>query len=123
MFLVIPFALVLSLSVGVTVNATTSSFDEKNSIKAAEQEKYKKELSNLTKEEIRSYFMKIDEDYDVGEPFSLKEQTFIEMYAKPVNPGEINLSKSLRINESKTVAGITVRVNGVIYDDIQNLIN
>lgn len=112
---------------GLTTSADTSESyipQEKNDSDVKEEkEKYKKELSNLTKDEIISYFKKIDEEYEIGEAFSLKDQTFIEMYAKPVNHSDIILNKSKSINKKRTVNGITITVKGTIYDDIQNFMN
>ena len=65
----------------------------------------------------------IDEEYEIGETFSLKDQTFAEMYAKAVDQNSVELFKSSKFNRSKTVNGITVKVSGTIYDDSQNIIN
>ncbi|MBR7795124.1 hypothetical protein GT022_03570 [Agaribacter marinus] len=92
-------------------------------IESSEKEKYKKEMSNLTQEEIYENFIKIDQEYDIGEEFSLKDQAFIEMYAKPVDSWEITPFKSKKISGSKSQNGVTVKVSGTIKDDIQNVIN
>lgn len=65
----------------------------------------------------------IDEEYEIGETFSLKDQTFAEMYAKAVDQNSVEPFKSSKFNRSKTVNGITVKVSGTIYDDSQNIIN
>ncbi|UTR16878.1 hypothetical protein MM221_10395 [Salipaludibacillus sp. LMS25] len=104
---------ILGLSFSSTSSADTFS----------EKEAYQKELSNLSAEEIRANFERIDEEYEIGEAFSVKDQTFIEMYASPVNKGEFTTLASKKISASKTVNGIKVTVNGTIKDDIQNLVN
>src|SRR5699024_5722084 len=85
------------------------------------EEKYKEELSNLTQEEIHENFQRIDEEYDIGEEFSLKDQTFIKMYAKPVD-SKVSVLKSKKISGSKTQNGVTVKVSDTIKEDILNVI-
>lgn len=68
-------------------------------------------------------FKRIDKEYEIGEAFSLKDQTFVEIYAKAVDQNSVELFKFSKFNRSKTVNGITVKVSGTIYDDSQNIIN
>src|SRR5699024_362413 len=58
----------------------------------------------------------------LGEEFSLKDQTFIKMYAKPVD-SIVSVLTSKKISGSKTQNDVTVKVSGTIKDDIQNVIN
>lgn len=101
--------------------ASTQSSNDTNTTE--EEEKYKEELSNLTQEEITSNFERINQEYDIGEVFSPKDQTFVKMYAEPVNSQEITTLGSTNIYGSETVNGITVEVSGTIGHDIQNIIN
>lgn len=126
MVFIIPIALILSLAMVLPGNnlASAAMNDSKEDVDLkSEKEKYKTELSNLTEEEISKNFTRIDEEYDIGQEFSLKDQVFIEMYATPTNPDGITLFKTKAVNKSKTFNGITVTINGSIYDDIQNIIN
>lgn len=115
MFLIVSFALVL----GFTGNV----FADSSSMEQIKKEEYQEELSNLNDTEVAENFKRIDEEYEIGEEFSLKDQTFVEMYAKAVDQNSVELFKSSKFNRSKTVNGITVKVSGTIYDDIQNVIN
>lgn len=114
-FLILIVALAFGFILPVTSFASTDSGH-------TSEEKYKEELSNLTQEEIHENFQRIDEEYDIGEEFSLKDQTFIKMYAKPVD-SKVSVLKSKKISGSKTQNGVTVKVSGTIKDDIQNVIN
>lgn len=116
--------LVMTLVFVIGFSFSTVSADSTDLSTELEKEKYKEELSNLTTEEINENFKRIDEEYEIGEEFSLKDQKFIEMYAvKPKNESEITPFAQKKINKSRTVDGITVKINGYIKDDIQNLIN
>ncbi|MCY9374792.1 hypothetical protein MOF34_06490 [Bacillus sp. T17B1] len=94
-----------------------------NSAAAATNDDFKEELSNLTQEEVVSNIQRIDQEYEIGEAFSEKDQVFIQMYAKPVNDGMFSIAMSKYISGSKSANGVTVKVSGTIKDDIQNLIN
>ncbi|MCY7781649.1 MULTISPECIES: hypothetical protein [unclassified Bacillus (in: firmicutes)] len=94
-----------------------------NSAAAATNDDFKEELSNLTQKEVVSNFQRIDQEYEIGEAFSEKDQVFIQMYAKPVNDGMFSIAMSKYISGSKSANGVTVKVSGTIKDDIQNLIN
>lgn len=99
-----------------TVNAETIN-------NTTETGKYKEELTDLTEEEVNERFSEIDKNYDLGEEFSKKDQAFIEMYAKPVNSSGIELFKSKKVSSSRTVNGITVKVNGTINANVNGIIN
>src|SRR5699024_4874596 len=111
-FLILIVALAFGFILPVTSFASTDSVHNY-------KKKYKEELSNLNQEEIHENFQRIDEEYDIGEEFSLKDQTFIKMYAKPVD-SKVSVLKSKKISGSKTQNGVTVKVSGTIKDDIQN---
>ena len=111
--LTMPFVLLLGFTFNGTANASTKGSEEA----------YKKELSMLTEEEKISYFERIDQEYTIGEKFSLKDQTFVEMYAEKPNTSGISLLASETISGSKTSNGVTVKVSGTIKDNIQNIIN
>lgn len=123
LFLAMPFVLMLGLISNITANAASNVSEEDYSSQTVEAEKkaYKEELSNLTQAEKVAYFERIDQEYNIGEEFSLKDQTFVEMYAKPV--GGMSLFATKSISGSKTANGVTVKVSGSLKDDIQNVIN
>ncbi|MFJ7640729.1 hypothetical protein [Peribacillus sp. NPDC097225] len=125
LFLAMPFVLILGFTFNITANASSNVSEEDYLSQTVETEKeaYKEELSNLTQEEIDAYFEKIDQEYNIGEEFSLKDQTFVEMYAKKANPSGMTLFASKSISGSKTSNGVTVKVSGTIKDDIQNILN
>lgn len=79
-------------------------------------------MANLSTEEIQANFTRIDEEYEIGEALSLKDQTFVEMYANSATPS-IELFGSKKVSNSKTAKGITVKVSGTIKEDIQNFLN
>ncbi|MCY7858735.1 hypothetical protein MOB44_19105 [Bacillus sonorensis] len=121
-------AMLLVLTLGFTFNNTTHatskvSKEDYSSQTEEEKQAYKEKLTNLTQEEIVSNFERINREYNLGEEFSLKDQAFVEMYATPVNPEGVNILATKYISGSKTSNGVTVKVNGNIKDDIQNLIN
>ncbi|MDI3411668.1 hypothetical protein QKW52_21725 [Bacillus sonorensis] len=119
-------AMLLVLTLGFTFNNTThatSKEDYSSQTVEGQKQAYKEELTNLTQEEIVSNFERINREYNIGEEFSLKDQIFVEMYASPVNPEGVNILATKYISGSKTSNGVTVKVNGNIKDDIQNLIN
>lgn len=70
------------------------SFGFTNSVAAATNDDFKEELSNLTKKEVVSNIQRIDQEYEIGEAFSEKDQAFIQMYAKPVNDGMFSIAIS-----------------------------
>lgn len=115
-------ALVLAFVFGIILPSTSfASTDLKT-----EKESYEKELSGLTQEEVIANFERIDQEYDIGEEFSLKDQTFVEMYATPIPQNDdliITPLASKYVSGTRTVNGITVTVSGTIKDDIQNVIN
>lgn len=115
--------LVTALILGVTLPSTSFASTKVNSETETKEKLYEEELSDLTQEEINSNFERIDKEYVIGEQFSIKDQTFIEMYAKPMNTGGMTIFKTSKVSASKTVKGITVKINGAIKDDIQNVIN
>jgi|SRR5699024_7975933 len=117
--LVVLFILTLGL-VANTASAETADSSTKD------VDKYKDELANLSEEEVSEKFSEIDERYDMEEEFSKKDQAFIEMYAKPVEEdGSHNITpfKSENVSGSKTVNGITVKVNGTVNINVQGIIN
>ncbi|MBD8028341.1 hypothetical protein H9636_16990 [Ureibacillus sp. Re31] len=118
LFLSMAFLLTLGISLNVTTNAEASSTSIED-----EKEVYKEELSNLNQEEINESFKRIDQEYAIGEEFSLKDQVFIEMYAKPVIPGGMTIFKQKYVSGSGSANGVTVKVSGYIKDDVQNIIN
>src|SRR5699024_12357911 len=65
----------------------------------------------------------IDEEYEIGETFSLKDQTLAKMNAKAVHQNTVEPFTSPNFNRSKTVMGITVKVSGTINDKGKNIIN
>ncbi|MCM3196820.1 hypothetical protein [Priestia megaterium] len=114
--LTMPFIFVLGLTFNFEVNAASNQ-------STAEDQKqvYKEELANLTQDEVIANFERIDKEYAMEEPFSIKDQTFIEMYAK--KPSAITLFASKSISGSNSSNGVTVKVSGTIKDDIQNVVN
>lgn len=120
--LALPFALVLGFSSNISVSAAEDS-SSNQTVTVNEKEKYQEELSNLTQEEIISNYERIDQQYAVGEELSLKDQTFIEMYAKKPTTSGITLFASKSISGSTTKDGVTVSVKGTINHDINNLVN
>ncbi|MDN3451801.1 hypothetical protein QMA09_16550 [Planococcus sp. APC 3906] len=122
--LVMSFVLILGFVIDLKVDAAGTGEAKKHSLnQSSESDIYKEELANLTQEEISSNFKRIDTQYKIGEAFSLKDQTFVELYAKKATPEGITLFASKTISGSRTSNGITVTVNGTIKDDIQNIIN
>lgn len=128
----------VALSIGFSALAPMSSVfaaEKDNNIPVAsnllqdqtvekQKQVYKKELSNLSPEEVASNFERIHNQYKMEEAFSLKDQAFVEMYAKKTsNPSDVSLFASKSIYGSKTSNGVTVTVSGTIKDNIQNIIN
>ncbi|MGF9853126.1 hypothetical protein ABHN09_16380 [Bacillus paramobilis] len=125
----------VALSIGFSALAPMSSVfatEKDNNIPAVsnisqdqtvenQKQDYKKELLNLSLEEVASNFERIHNEYKMEEAFSLRDQVFVEMYAK--KPNEVSLYASKSIYGSKTSNGVTVTVSGTIKDDIQNIIN
>ncbi|MGE7606185.1 hypothetical protein ACQKML_06190 [Peribacillus frigoritolerans] len=118
-FLVLAMPLVLIL--GFTFNSGVNAASSDQTTVKDEKQVYKEELENLTKYEVIANFERIHEEYNMEEPFSLKDQTFVEMYAK--KPSLITSYASKTISGSKTSNGVTVKVSGTLKDDIQNIIN
>lgn len=122
----------LALSIGFTALAPVSSVfaaEKDNNISVVsnlsqnQKQVYKEELSNLSPEEVVSNFERIHNEYNMEEAFTLRDQIFVEMYAKRPNTSEISLFASKSIYGSKSANGVTVTVSGTIKDDIQNIIN
>lgn len=127
LFLAMPFVLILGFTFNGKTHAASISNVSKESYSSqtvnTEKQVYKKELSNLTQEKIAANFKRIDQQYKIGQKFSLKDQTFVEMYAKPVKSGIVSPLSIKSISGSKTVSGVTVKVSGTISENIQNIIN
>ncbi|OMI25666.1 hypothetical protein BTA31_17765 [Bacillus haynesii] len=125
LFLGMPLVLTLGFTFSNTTNAVSKDSKEDYSSQTVEEQKqaYKEKMTNLSQEEIVSNFERIDREYNIGEEFSLKDQAFVEMYASPANPEDVNILATKYISGSKTSNGVTVKVSGNIKDDIQNLIN
>lgn len=119
LFLTAVFVLGLGLSTNVNTSAAANNPSKDLSFKA-EKELYVKELSNLSSEEVIENFQRIDKQYDIGEVFSLKDQTFIEMYAIKTSPSEIGTFNVVNQPVKKTmmVDGITIIVDGTIFHNI-----
>jgi len=111
----------VGLSSNILANAEEDSSNPIESVNANEKAKYQDEFASLTEDEIVSNYERIDQQYDVGEELSLKDQTFIEMYAKKPASSEMTLFASKYISESRTVDGVTVSVKGTIKHDINNI--
>lgn len=105
-----------------TVNADSDFSHSQEQMLEEQKQIYKNELKNLTLDEIIFNFERIQKEYKVGEVFSLKDQVFIEMYADKPNSFGVTLYKAHSVFGTKTVNGITVKVEGTIKDDIQNLL-
>ncbi|WP_407545287.1 hypothetical protein [Priestia sp. HNGD-A6] len=114
--LTMPFIFVLGLTFNFEVNAASDQITAED-----QKQAYKEELANLTQDEVIANFERIDEEYAMEEPFSVKDQTFIEMYAK--KPSAMTLFASKSISGSNSSNGVTVKVSGTIKDDIQNVVN
>ncbi|WP_440603373.1 hypothetical protein [Bacillus sp. GB_SG_008] len=119
--LIVPVVLTLGFTFGNMANAESNLSHEKTV--ENQKQAYKEKLSNLSHEEVVSNFERIHNEYKMGEAFSLKDQAFVEMYAKQPLPSGISLFASKSIYGTKTANGVTVTVSGTIKDDIQNLIN
>ena len=111
-----PFIFVLGLTFNFEVNAASDQITVED-----QKQAYKEELANLTQDEVIANFERIDKEYAMEEPFSAKDQTFIEMYAK--KPSAMTLFTSKSISGSNSSNGVTVKVSGTIKDDIQNVVN
>ncbi|MFP3667821.1 hypothetical protein SB717_21995 [Priestia sp. SIMBA_032] len=114
--LAMPFIFVLGLTFNFEVNAASDQITLEN-----QKQAYKEELANLTQDEVIANFERINKQYAMEEPFSAKDQTFIEMYAK--KPSAMTLFASKSISGSNSSNGVTVKVSGTIKDDIQNVVN
>ncbi|GAB1809288.1 MULTISPECIES: hypothetical protein [Priestia] len=114
--LAMPFIFVLGLTFNFEVNAASDQITVED-----QKQAYKEELANLTQDEVIANFERIDKEYAMEEPFSAKDQTFIEMYAK--KPSAMTLFTSKSISGSNSSNGVTVKVSGTIKDDIQNVVN
>ncbi|MED3940982.1 hypothetical protein P4643_05530 [Priestia megaterium] len=114
--LAMPFIFVLGLTFNFEVNAASDQITVED-----QKQAYKEELANLTQNEVIANFERIDKEYAMEEPFSAKDQTFIEMYAK--KPSAMTLFTSKSISGSNSSNGVTVKVSGTIKDDIQNVVN
>ncbi|MED4030184.1 hypothetical protein P4672_28585 [Priestia megaterium] len=114
--LAMPFIFVLGLTFNLEVNAASDQITVED-----QKQAYKEELANLTQDEVIANFERIDKEYAMEEPFSAKDQTFIEMYAK--KPSAMTLFTSKSISGSNSSNGVTVKVSGTIKDDIQNVVN
>ncbi|WP_455931261.1 hypothetical protein [Priestia aryabhattai] len=114
--LAIPFIFVLGLTFNFEVNAASDQITLED-----QKQAYKEELANLTQDEVIANFERINKQYAMEEPFSAKDQTFIEMYAK--KPSAMTLFASKSISGSNSSNGVTVKVSGTIKDDIQNVVN
>lgn len=114
--LAMPFIFVLGLTFNSEVNAASDQITVED-----QKQAYKEELANLTQDEVIANFERIDKEYAMEEPFSAKDQTFIEMYAK--KPSAMTLFTSKNISGSNSSNGVTVKVSGTIKDDIQNVVN
>ncbi|WP_176586239.1 hypothetical protein [Priestia megaterium] len=114
--LTMPFIFVLGLTFNFEVNAASDQISAED-----QKQVYKEELANLTQDEVIANFERINKEYAMEEPFSVKDQTFIEMYAK--KPSAMTLFASKSISGSNSSNGVTVKVSGTIKDDIQNVIN
>ncbi|MDT0147736.1 hypothetical protein Q9R38_14555 [Priestia aryabhattai] len=114
--LAIPFIFVLDLTFNFEVNAASDQITGED-----QKQAYKEELENLTHDEVIANFERIDKEYAMEEPFSAKDQTFIEMYAK--KPSTMTVFASKSISGSNSSNGVTVKVSGTIKDDIQNVVN
>ncbi|MFS2174066.1 hypothetical protein [Priestia megaterium] len=114
--LTMPFIFVLGLTFNFEVNAASDQITAED-----QKQAYKEELANLTQDEVIANFERIDKEYAMEEPFSVKDQTFIEMYAK--KPSAMTLFASKSISGSNSSNGVTVKVSGTIKDDIQNVVN
>lgn len=117
------FFILVAVVLAIGFILPTTSFASTDSTQTAETEKYKEELSNLTDEEVSENFKRIDRDYDIGEVFSLKDQTFVQMYAEPVVSSPITAFASKKVSGSRTVSGMTVKINGTLKHDINNILN
>ena len=111
-----PFIFVLGLTFNFEVNAASDQITVED-----QKQAYKEELANLTQDEVIANFERIDKEYAMEEPFSVKDQIFIEMYAK--KPSAMTLFASKSISGSNSSNGVTVKVSGTIKDDIQNVVN
>lgn len=111
-----PFIFVLGLTFNFEVNAASDQITLED-----QKQAYKEELANLTQDEVIANFERINKQYAMEEPFSAKDQTFIEMYAK--KPSAMTLFASKSISGSNSSNGVTVKVSGTIKDDIQNVVN
>ncbi|CAH0325038.1 hypothetical protein [Priestia megaterium] len=114
--LAMPFIFVLGLTFNFEVNAASDQITVED-----QKQAYKEELANLTQDEVIANFERIDKEYAMEEPFSARDQTFIEMYAK--KPSAMTLFASKSISGSNSSNGVTVKVSGTIKDDIQNVVN
>jgi hypothetical protein len=114
--LAMPFIFVLGLTFNFEVNAASDQITVED-----QKQAYKEELANLTQDEVIANFERIDKEYAMEEPFSVKDQIFIEMYAK--KPSAMTLFASKSISGSNSSIGVTVKVSGTIKDDIQNVVN
>jgi len=114
--LAMPFIFVLGLTFNFEVNAASDQITLED-----QKQAYKEELANLTQDEVIANFERINKQYAMEEPFSAKDQTFIEMYAK--KPSAMTLFASKSISGSNSSNGVTVKVSGTIKDDIQNVVN
>ncbi|MFL0496146.1 hypothetical protein [Priestia megaterium] len=114
--LAMPFIFVLGLTFNFEVNAASDQITVED-----QKQAYKEELANLTQDEVIANFERINKEYAMEEPFSAKDQTFIEMYAK--KPSAMTLFTSKSISGSNSSNGVTVKVSGTIKDDIQNVVN
>jgi len=114
--LAMPFIFVLGLTFNFEVNAASDQITVED-----QKQAYKEELANLTQDEVIANFERIDKEYAMEEPFSVKDQIFIEMYAK--KPSAMTLFASKSISGSNSSNGVTVKVSGTIKDDIQNVVN
>ena len=119
--LMVPFVFVLGFLFNNTADASFGLSQDSRMIEN-QKEMYKQELANLYFEEVISNFERIHNEYNIGEVFSLKDQVFVEMYAKKANSPGVSLFAVKSISGSRTVNGMTVKVNGEIKDDIQNLL-
>ncbi|MFD4704638.1 hypothetical protein ACFWM3_07200 [Gottfriedia sp. NPDC058432] len=88
-----------------------------------QKENIKSTFLNLTEEQKIERFSKIDKEYDIGEPFDLEDQVFIEMFAEKQGVQKITPYASFPASKSKTVNGVTVKVSGNVSQDINNFIN
>jgi len=114
--LAMPFIFVLGLTFNFEVNAASDQITVED-----QKQAYKEELANLTQDEVIANFERIDKEYAMEEPFSVKDQIFIGMYAK--KPSAMTLFASKSISGSNSSNGVTVKVSGTIKDDIQNVVN